>query len=421
MKMMRVGLSTTEVESLMGNSKNIKSDERGRIVYEYPKMNVKFLNEIVVVIEYLYPAKDMEKLSESPSKCGADDILSNALGDDSNLTLNDFADYASPRPKRFVLYSLALGLLALIPLAVVVQAPYSIIKDFKRGSFELNPFILTFWLALFFLLWRLSKRFYANTRKMLLKDSRSPILYLRSFSLETSEESKRLNNLDAKPDETLTTVFKQVGPLIAIGKPGDTLSPLGATRLYFDHHKWKKNVEALMSFSKLVIIEANNPSKLSSTGIEWEISTTIKRLKPQQVIYSFLSWQQLSKGSRQEEYEVFVKHLMRIYGEALGRSVGLPYYSGNPYFMHFDQNWNPKLISLNGWKRHFFENVPVPTVLWKLLPSQLISRTSAASVREALRPILNKQGIKLPIWRTGLYIALCLGVIAVIFISILKL
>lgn len=212
-------------------------------------------------------------------KCGTAKALPKSLAADRDLSLKDFADYAMPRPKRFIFYSFAVGLVSLIPLAIVVHGiPYTIEQNKLKGFSLSNLSLLAMWYGVFILLWKLSKRFRANPRKALVKDLRGPILYLRPFDIEAKEGGLGDYNVDVRPDETLALALKGVGPLIAVGKPGDKLQPLGAIRLYFDHNSWQENVEALMSFSRLVIIEAGCSSRLNSSGLEWEMSTTIKRL-----------------------------------------------------------------------------------------------------------------------------------------------
>jgi hypothetical protein len=53
----RVGLSTAEVERIMGSPQNTTSDEKGRILYEYSTMKITFRADSVVGIEYFHPAR----------------------------------------------------------------------------------------------------------------------------------------------------------------------------------------------------------------------------------------------------------------------------------------------------------------------------------------------------------------------------
>jgi len=55
---MRIGLSTAEVEHIMGSPKSVTSDEISSILYEYSTMKVTLRDDRVVSIEYLYPSVD---------------------------------------------------------------------------------------------------------------------------------------------------------------------------------------------------------------------------------------------------------------------------------------------------------------------------------------------------------------------------
>nr|ALS90558.1 MetaGeneMark_Unknown Function [uncultured bacterium] len=129
---------------------------------------------------------------------------------------------------------------------------------------------------------------------MLLTDRRRPIIYLRSFYEEAEPDAIYYDK--AKTDETLAQVLKTTGPLIAVGKPGDKLQPLGAIRVYFNDEVWQENVEVLMAMSRLVIIQAG-----LSPGLKWEMATARKLLKPEQLLFTFLSWQELDGDLRQSK------------------------------------------------------------------------------------------------------------------------
>jgi hypothetical protein len=362
-------------------------------------------------------------------RCGSPKVLPEVFKTDPNLTLKDFANYTRPRPKRFVFYSIALGL---IVLGLLIVGIYLIVEHTRRedlSGVSLNWVIV--YLGAITLLWRLSRKFRINSQDIVLRDVRSPILYLRSFSEEANEEGEYRD--EAKSDEILALAVREVGPLVAVGNPGERLQSLGAARLYFENKEWRENVEALMSLSRFVIIQAGFSSKLNESGLEWEMLTAMKRLKPEQLIYSFVSWQKLSRHSRQNQYEIFVMQYERIHGG------GLPLLIGDSYFLYFDQNWRPSLASLTGWKGMLFWIVALPSVVWKILdyvvsrgqgsafanyiylPTPAIFRkASAASVREALRPILDIQGIKLPIWRTALYVSFVLGLMALTIVYVMS-
>jgi hypothetical protein len=110
----------------------------------------------------------------------------------------------------------------------------------------------------------LSKRLRAEgARKRLDSDRRSPVLYLRSFL----DDKTAITATDTH-EEHLSVVLREIGPMIAIGRPGDRLAPAGAERRYITDEDWQKEVADLMSAARVVVIQAG-----ASAGLLWEIST----------------------------------------------------------------------------------------------------------------------------------------------------
>ena len=54
----------------------------------------------------------------------------------------------------------------------------------------------------------------------------------------------------------------RVGPVIAIGKPGERLPQLGAARLYVDDDHWRDTIDDLMAESALVVVRAGDTPNL---------------------------------------------------------------------------------------------------------------------------------------------------------------
>jgi hypothetical protein len=95
------------------------------------------------------------------------------------------------------------------------------------------------------------------------EDRRSPIVYLRSFAEEeTVGEDERV----------LAKIMGEAGPFVAIGKPGDTLPPLGASRFYVPDSDWKRFVTRLLNEAALVLVLAGR-----TPGLGWEIQQCKRR------------------------------------------------------------------------------------------------------------------------------------------------
>ena len=331
-------------------------------------------------------------------------------------SLRHFVDFARSRPRRFIFYSIGLELIAWLALSDVIgQLIYFHI--YRKTFRELPEFLPDPSLYIFFLfvaLRRVSKRYRLNSRKILLTDTREPILYLRAFY----EESAPKVTYHDKPgiDEALAKVLKNVGPLVALGKPSDKQLPLGAIRVYFDQDTWQENVKTLMSMSKLVVIQAGH-----SRGLEWEIATAIKCLQPQQLLFTFLSWQGLDNVSRHTKFSEFATQLKAI------SSIDLPNQFENAHFLYFDHKWNPHFAQLSRWKTYalsapsFLRNLSVSSQqsTFHRLPrfihiTDIFRKTSVTVVRETLRPVLKSQDIRLPIFRTILNISFLISLLSLI-------
>jgi hypothetical protein len=354
----------------------------------------------------------MDSLFPPGKKLASYEIRPKIGSSESATTLGDFVDHTRPRPVRFLVYSIGLEIAAWSVLLLLSFTVYLLFASARsvEGVYDLSGLVLALTI-LFVALRRVGKRFRLVSKKLLLTETRKPILYLRSFYEEAEPDAVYYDR--ARTDETLAQVLRTIGPLVAVGKPSDRLQPLGAIRVYFNNEVWREKVEALMSMSKLVMIQAG-----CSPGLEWEIATSVKRLKPEQLIFTFLSWQELDGDARQSKYEEFAMRLKSI------SHLALPERIDGAYFLYFKQNWKANLASLSGWTGSFFYLASLPGFLLKSFtnssqgtfnkfPAQVsdtIRKSSVASVREALRPVLKMQGVTLPIWETMIYISLVLAI-----------
>ena len=80
-------------------------------------------------------------------------------------------------------------------------------------------------------------------------------------------------------EQELTRVLSRVGPVVAIGRPGDSLPELGAARLYARDDEWRAKVSELMLRARLVVIRAG-----PTPGLQWEIEEASRLLPPERVV-----------------------------------------------------------------------------------------------------------------------------------------
>ena len=99
-------------------------------------------------------------------------------------------------------------------------------------------------------LFRRSRRHEAvSAAQAMADDPRPPVLYLRSFQDDGSVllDDQGLPGMQAltratsptSSEEELARILEQIGPVVAIGKPGEKLPELGAARLYVSHEEWQ--------------------------------------------------------------------------------------------------------------------------------------------------------------------------------------
>jgi hypothetical protein len=259
-------------------------------------------------------------------------------------------------------------------------------------------------LTWFIRLRRLGRRHRTNFRRTLTKDKRDPVLYLRSFYREYSENLVRSNQMT--DEEVLCSVLRDVGPVIAVGQPGTEIQPqlLGATRIYLEDAKWQETVAYLMTVAQLVVIDAD-----ISQGLMWEINTGRKTLSPDKLCLSLLSFDSRQIEERQRSYERFIEHFDRSFREEPDSTVensgditprlALPETIGNADFILFNQDWSPQPIESPKWKRLLF---------WG---------SSVALQRATLRPWLKERKLKLRLWKIIGYFLVPTGILLMINLS----
>ena len=83
----------------------------------------------------------------------------------------------------------------------------------------------------------------------------------------------------AGPEQELAAILNRVGPVIAIGKPGEALPELGAARLYVSDDRWRTTVDDYLKQSALVLIRAG-----TTANLWWEIEEAMKLVPPQRIL-----------------------------------------------------------------------------------------------------------------------------------------
>lgn len=81
------------------------------------------------------------------------------------------------------------------------------------------------------------------------------------------------------PEQELAWIMSRIGPVVAIGKPGEHLPPLGAARVYVDDNNWRDTIAQLMDQAAVVVVRAGD-----TTNLWWEIEEAVARVPPGRVL-----------------------------------------------------------------------------------------------------------------------------------------
>ncbi len=116
--------------------------------------------------------------------------------------------------------------------------------------------------------------------RLLRKKAGRYVLYFRSFADDLSVETMSI--AQSSLEERLCQALDFIGPVMAIGKPGERLATPGAARLYVQDADWRQTAVQLMTRARLVFIRMSD-----SPGLRWEISTVLERVPPTKILIFF--------------------------------------------------------------------------------------------------------------------------------------
>jgi hypothetical protein len=139
------------------------------------------------------------------------------------------------------------------------------------GLFLLFRYLLNYYL---------SRIFQLKAQQLLQNDTRKPILILRPFKKDNLKifPLKYAGETHIDVESILVSRLNIHAPIIAIGKPNETLQPLGASRLYIDD-SWQQKVTLLLEESLLIILMVD-----FTPGIKWEIESSLNKYKEKLII-----------------------------------------------------------------------------------------------------------------------------------------
>jgi hypothetical protein len=227
---------------------------------------------------------------------GAGAIAANVIAAGAILLRAGFGSVRAGRrgPGRVLALQLMAANLAAPALVWVILRDDAVMeKRLAAAGWEIWPDLLSLAIALLaWRLWRRSRRHEAiSADEALALDARPPVLYLRSFrddGVMVSEGGALARwvlraSRAGSDEETVAKILARIGPVIAVGKPGEPLPELGAARLYVAHDQWQRRVLELMEQARLIVVRVG-----SSPGVLWEIEQALARVPRQRLVLAVL-------------------------------------------------------------------------------------------------------------------------------------
>jgi len=110
-------------------------------------------------------------------------------------------------------------------------------------------------------------------------DPRPPVIFLRPFQEDDrrtydapvgrrqgGETVPAATGAPATRERAIARQLGQIGPFVAVGKPGDSLAPLGAARIYVADAEWQSVVTSLVNRAAAIILQPE-----ATPGTLWEL------------------------------------------------------------------------------------------------------------------------------------------------------
>lgn len=226
------------------------------------------------------------------------------------------------------------------------------------------------------------------------------VLYLRTFEVDTD----LTGGMNAAPgawfrtpfelpevtqEEYLVRLFARHGPMVAVGRPGEPLPALGATRGYLGDD-WQTQVSELMSKAHAVILCAGvEVGARRDNGTVWEFLEAVRVVEPQRLVVVILK-----DRARHEEFRRLTQELyLERTADDLARGrrpAPFPDLPPVPVWPPNKKRWNYPVagfVTFNAdWSQHFDEfDIQVPVARSVFTMRKLIGRALSPVHRRLAR------------------------------------
>lgn len=217
---------------------------------------------------------------------------------------------------------------------------------------------------------------------LLLSDPRAPVVYLRPFYSDEQAARKSKILFSPSEEEQLALAMNEIGPFVAIGKPGEPAPQLGAARVYLEDQDWKRKVASWVSNAQLVLIRLG-----LTEGLSWELSHVTASTAPERLIL-LLPW------GGWNGYETFRESMSTHFPRGLPELPKSKWQPASTLYgiVYFEPDWAPHFQLL---KRPFYLNPVLKLALGFFYVCQAIGD------RYWLTPYF-KRSMQTPLSRLGL-------------------
>jgi hypothetical protein len=297
---------------------------------------------------------------------------------------NHLPQRSQARGRLYQGVAIGLGVVVGLPLLAVIAKA----DGLERASWGLLAFVIGTALAL---LHEYGGRHLLPTAdEVMASDTRAPVLYLRAF--EDDDEAQIL-------EYSLAEVMQDVGPFVAVGRPGDKLPPLGASRSYQPDDNWQSYVLDLLDRAVLVVMLAGR-----TQGLQWELRQCAKRIEPHKLV--------LLVPNERASYEGF-----EVSARNAGLPLTLPPFPDRDAAPHEAANLSGLVYFDRSWRGEFSG---FPRAFWVGTSHEIATSSTRAKerIRLALKPVVEAAGLPIRMPRTNYPVIVLLGCIAFVVISL---
>jgi len=202
----------------------------------------------------------------------------------------------------------------------------------------------------------------------LVADGRPPVLYLRRFLYDGSEENESsdpplwlafvlpplwlgiLLLRRGAYEERLAAILDRFGPCVTLGRPYEELPEIGFLRVYATDDQWHATVQGYLDCTQLLIVRASRVV----AALLWEIRQAVERVASNRVIIFLPFCVDPHNAAAQAEYTEFRLSVQDVFPKPL------PEWQPQAVFIVFDESWNTKLIARRGTLERTFERLLAP-------------------------------------------------------------